>query len=134
MRRSRSKWWAGVRAVVREYPELRAELDTLHSPVMIARYGKSVGGSNGTSRVTECVALREMPAGKQRELDAVERAIEEARRESNGEQRVRIIELVYWKQTHTLIGAAKAVGYSYDQAQQFHADFLHCVERNLNLP
>lgn len=44
-----------------------------------------------------------------------------------GDARLAIIDLVYWRRTRTLQGAALDVGYSYDRAKDFHSEFIRLV-------
>lgn len=64
------------------------------------------------------------------EKRAVEAALRATRELPNGETRVKIIELMYFKRTHQLAGAALQVHYSYDRAKQWHTDFIHLVGSN----
>ncbi len=46
---------------------------------------------------------------------------------STGESRLKMIDLVYWAHTRTLIGAADEIGYSKDRVKEFHGDFIRMV-------
>ena len=52
------------------------------------------------------------------------RAVEVTGMLKTGQDRLRIIELVFWKQSHTLDGAAFATSISYDTAIGYHGDFI----------
>jgi len=65
-----------------------------------------------------------------RERQAVERAIEETKKLSNAEDRLKVIDAVFWKRSHTLEGAAQLVPCSYRTAQRWHSDFVRAVARN----
>ena len=41
-----------------------------------------------------------------------------------GKDRIRLIDMVFWKGTHTLAGAAMALNISYDTAIDYHGDFI----------
>ena len=45
----------------------------------------------------------------------------------NGKERLEIINLMYWKNSHTLAGAGLQVGYGYDRARQIHQEFVVAV-------
>lgn len=64
---------------------------------------------------------------------AVEKAIEQTERMENGRERLQVIDLVFFKQTHTLEGAALMVPCSYDTAQKYHAQFIKAVAKNFGL-
>ena len=66
------------------------------------------------------------------EYDAVRAAIEQTGRMSNGHDRMRVIELVYWKKTCALKYAGLHVRYSEDTAQNWHADFIRAVAQNFH--
>lgn len=128
MSKPRYRWWGYIRNVIRAYPELKKEYEELHQQSITANTSGMRGG-NGVSRGTENVALRELPRTKQKEYDAVSRAIEITRRMPNGTQRLQIIEFVYWKRTHTVEGAAMKAGYSVDRGKQLHGEFVRLVAK-----
>ena len=128
MSKPRYRWWGYIRNVIRAYPELKKEYEELHQQSVTANTSGMSGG-NGVSRGTEKVALRELPKTKQKEYDAVSRAIEITKRMPNGIQRLQIIDLVYWKRTHTVEGAAMKVGYSVDRGKQLHGEFVRLVAK-----
>ena len=128
MSKPRYRWWGYIRNVIRAYPELKKEYEELHQQSVTANTSGMSGG-NGVSRGTENVALRELPRTKQKEYDAVFQAIEITRKMPNGIQRLQIIDLVYWKRTHTVEGAAMKCGYSVDRGKQLHGDFVRLVAK-----
>ena len=121
MSKPRYRWWGYIRNVIRAYPELKKEYEELHQQSVTANTSGMSGG-NGLS-------LRELPKTKQKEYDAVSRAIEITKRMPNGIQRLQIIDLVYWKRTHTVEGAAMKVGYSVDRGKQLHGEFVRLVAK-----
>lgn len=64
---------------------------------------------------------------------AVQRAIDQTMKMDNGQDRLRVVDLVFFKQTHTLEGAALMVPCSYDTAQKYHAQFIKLVAKNYGL-
>jgi hypothetical protein len=132
MSKPRYKWWGYIKNVIRAYPALKREYEQLHEQSITASMSGMPGG-NGVSRGTEIVAVKELPYTKQREYEAVRRAIEVTKRMANGEQRMRIIDLVHWKRTHTVEGAAMKVGYSTDRGKQLHGDFVRLVAKYYGL-
>lgn len=67
------------------------------------------------------------------ELAAVKDAIEETEQLIDGSERIRLIDLVLWKRTHTLQGAAMAVHVSERTAQEWHRQFIRLVGQKRGL-
>lgn len=124
-------WWSYAKHLVKAYPEIKKEYDELHSQRITSNF-ESVSGSV-KSRVTENVAIRQLSPARQADYDAVTKSIEQTLRLKTGEARMKVIELVFWKQSHTLDGAAYKIGYSYDQVKLFHRDFIRLVGFNRGL-
>lgn len=133
MSEPREAWWPYVKNVIRRYPYLQDKLRALKSCQTTARYGKTGGGSSEPGRSTEAIALRELPEKEQAYLEAVEKAIRTTRRKRDGALRVKLIELVYFRKSHTLYGASTQVHVSERTAQTWHGEFVRLVARNLGL-
>lgn len=132
MSRPRYDWWTYVKGMIRRYPALKEELETLHEQSLTANYsGMPRGG--GTSRGTESIAIRELPTTKQREYEAVRRAIEQTSMQKNGKEVLGIIDLYLWKGSHTLDGAAIKVHVGIRTAKRYHGDFVRMVAKNYGL-
>lgn len=132
MSKPRYDWWPYVKGMIRRYPALKEEYADLHSPSMVADYsGMPRGGGEGRS--LEGVALRELPSTRQREYEAVRRAIETTGRYRNGRERLKVIDLVLWKRSHTVEGAAMAIPCSPATAWRWHAEFIRLVASNFGL-
>lgn len=67
------------------------------------------------------------------ERAAVADAIAETERLADGVERLRLIDLVLWKRTHTLQGAAMAVYVSERTAQEWHRQFIRLVGQKRGL-
>ena len=132
MSKPRYKWWGYIRGVIRAYPDLKKEYEEMHRQALTAGIS-GMPGSGGVSRKTEDISVRELPYTKQREYEAVRRAIETTKAMQNGTQRLRIIEMVYWKRSHTVEGASMRVGYSPDRGKQLHGEFIRLVAKNYGL-
>ena len=126
MSKPRYPWWGYTRNIIRAYPARKKEYENLHEPSVTANMSGMPGGGD-VSRGTEDIAIRELPFTKQREYEAVKRAIEATERLWNGRERLKIIELVYWRKSHTLDGAGYKVGYEYKTARKIHSDFIKMV-------
>ena len=126
MSKPRYKWWGYIKNVIRAYPGLQKEYNALHEQSITANNSGMPGGA-GISRGVENVALREMPKPKQKEYDSVRKAIEVTEYLKTGKERLNLIDLVFWKGSHTLSGAAMALNISYDTAIDYHGDFIMLV-------
>lgn len=124
MSKPRYGWWGYIKSVIRAYPDLKKEYNALHEQSITANTSGMPGGGGGISRGVECIALRELPKPKQRELEAVMNTIQLTERLKTGKDRIRLIDMVFWKGTHTLAGAAMALNISYDTAIDYHGDFI----------
>lgn len=121
-----------MKGMIRRYPALADQYRDLHTPSLTADYsGMPKGG--GTGRSLESLAIRELPGTKQREYEAVRKAIETTERMRTGAQRLRIIRLVLLEGSHTLQGAAMSIHIGYDQAQTYHEEFIYLVARYYGL-
>jgi hypothetical protein len=119
-------WWGYIKAVIRSYPALKRDYDALHEQSITANMSGMPGGG-AVSRGTENIATRELPRPKQAEYDAVRKAIAVTEQMRTGTDRLRIIDMVFWKNSHTLQGAAMAASVSYDTAIDYHGDFIMMV-------
>lgn len=104
MSKPRELWWPYAKNVVRAYPKLHR----------VAQTGK-------------------LTAQDRRHHDAVQYAIECSKNEKNYIQRMKLIDLVYWKQSHTVAGAGRVVGYEYSQARAINGQFIRLVATGLGL-
>lgn len=132
MSRPRYDWWGYVKGMIRRYPELRMEYADLHTQRITPNYS-GMPGSGGSGRAVEDVVLRELPTTRQREYDAVRQAVEATERMKNGRDRLKVIDLVFWKKTHTLDGAALMIHCHYKTAQKWSWEFIMLVAKNYGL-
>lgn len=68
-----------------------------------------------------------------KEQEAVKKALDETESMGNGADRLKVIDMVFFKQTHTLDGAALMVPCSYATAKRYHNDFICRVAKNFGL-
>lgn len=122
-RRSNS-WRAAARSAAQDYPRLCRELEALQTG---SREQDGMPTGRGAARPTEDAVLRQLPYHQQRRLDAVEHAITISSQLTSGPSRVKLIELVYLKQSHTVQGAAMQIPVSERQAWTWNSDFLLLV-------
>ncbi|MDD4851433.1 MAG: hypothetical protein PHO10_12155 [Gemmiger sp.] len=133
MNKPRSNWWGYVKSMIRRYPALcrqRSALQEIH-------YGGWLSGLPAAkSRPGDPVAnaaLRALPALAQRELAAVEAACAATAALPDGQERLRLIRLVYWQGTHTLEGAALQLHRCPRTILQWHGEFIRAVARAFGL-
>ena len=123
MGRKSNTWRQICRQAAYEYPALRAELRDLQSmSTTPSMSGMPMGG--GEHRSTEDAALRQLPPERQRRHDAVERALAISEHLTSGLSRVKLIDLVYFRRSYTVEGAAMQIPCSVQTAWTWNNDFL----------
>lgn len=132
MSKPRYRWWNYVKNVIRAYPELKRLAGEPPHVCVTAKPG-AVTAAHGVGRPVENAAVRRLSEHDEREYRAVRAAVRETSALPNGNARLTIIDLVYWKRVNTLRGAAKAVGYSYRWAKELHREFICLVAEYLDL-
>ena len=130
----RDPCWPYVQNILRAYPAMKRAPADKHRASVTVHYN-AAGGSSGPSRTTENTALRELDPARQREYEAVCKAIRKTSRSRDGlgHWRNEIIRLIYFTKTHNLHGAAQRCHVSYRTAQRWQRDFFDLVEENLGL-
>lgn len=127
MSKPRFRWWGYVLAILRAYPELCAKLQQLKDQHITASYEPSGGGKGGIARPTESAALAELRGTEGKEYNAVRQAIEYTSKLRNGADRNALIDMVFFKKSHSLEGAALALFISYSTAKKWHKEFILAV-------
>lgn len=122
-------WREEAKAAIRRYPQHVSDDKELKAVTITAAYTGG-RGSHTTSRTTELAALKQLPAGEQREMDAVDRAIQVTEaRYNNAPARLRLIRLMYWgPRSRQMIFACRDVPCHYQTAATWHSDFLGLVD------
>lgn len=131
MSRRSSTWRQAARQAAYDYPGLRTQLRDLQS-MSITPSLSGMPGGGGERRSTEDAALRQLPADQQRRYDAVAQALEISEHLTSGLSRVQLIELVYFRRSHTLEGAALQIPCSVHTAKLWNSDFLLLIWSSLN--
>ena len=122
-----TNWRAMARRAIRKYPELlRAEADIREGKITPAYSG--MPSSASASSTTEVLAMKELPRDAQRDLNAVRQALDTIRRYRTADLRRGLIELVYWRQTHTVDGAGMVLHISQDTAHKYDREFVEMVD------
>lgn len=127
MSKPRFRWWGYILAILRAYPELCAKLQQLKDQHITVSYEPSGGGKGGTSRPTESAALAELRGTEGKEYNAVRQAIEYTAKLKSGTERNALIDMVFFKKSHSLEGAAIALFISYSTAKRWHKEFILAV-------
>lgn len=127
MAKQKENWREQTKRIIEAYPGLLREENELRE-CKITPSANGMPGGGGVSRSTENVAMRELPPESQRMLDSVRNAIATTNRYRNGKDRLRVIDLVFWKKTHDLHGAALRCHYSYETARDWTAEFVELVD------
>lgn len=86
MSKPRYHWWSYAKAIVSIYPELLEKYNDLHTVSITSKWDASPSGKS-IPRSVENAALRELPPARQKELDAVNRAIKLTKLMKNGDDR-----------------------------------------------
>lgn len=133
MSKPRYGWWSYAKYMARNYPILCRELEEKQSISTTANYSAGPRGI-GETRGTEAAAMRQLSPVKMREYEAVRKAVEASSSvPGNGHLRVKLVEMVYFKRTHTLEGVCHAIHISYGTAKNYNNDFLCGVAKNFGL-
>lgn len=131
MSKPRYKWWSYVKWCIRDYPNKCRELAELRQQSFGAGDGQP--HASEAQRSTENIALRGFSGQKEREYLGVKRAVDGVKKRSDGDEILHLVELVFWKQTHTLQGAADRCHVSYSTAARWHGNFVRAVARHMGL-
>ena len=130
MSRPRYRWWGFALRMIRDYPGLKAKMEDLHTQSITANMsGMPRGGGDG--RTVETIALRTLPQDDQKAYDAVTRAIELTMLHETGEERIAMIQYLYWNRRsrgkYKIKDAAIKLHISVPTAKRWHGDFVRMV-------
>lgn len=114
--------------MIRRYPELKAVHDDRLTQKITQSF-EQVRPNSETGRPVESSVARALDTTAQKELDAVSAAIRATENLPNGKDRIKLIELVFWRRSHTLQGAAIKLHVSERTARRWHTDFIKTVAR-----
>ncbi len=130
----REDWWDYTKKIIRSYPKLERKLDSVGETPCIPVYGAGGGHGGRISNPVERAVVDRLTDQEQRRYDAVSAALEETGRMRDGQQRIRLIERVYFRRSHTLYGAAQEVPVSEITAKRWNGQFVRLVAEKLDLP
>lgn len=112
---------------------MQAELEALQSPNLTAAYDAITVSGGGVGNPTANKAFRRLTGNRGREYDAVTDAISYTLKRHDGAERLRLIEMVFWRKTHTLTGAAQKCHVSEWTARKWHQEFIRAVAKAYGL-
>lgn len=121
-----------VEEIIRNYPNLLSLHRERQSTSVTASYEEHIA-SSGRKDPTAHAALHELSEGRQRSYEAVRKAIRETHRHTDGLARLKVIDLIYWKRTHSLSEAAKEAQCSVYTAEVYQRDFIQIVQRHMDI-
>ena len=117
---------AEARCALKQYPKLKRRQN--ENDMQITAQYNGVAVQHGASRVTENIALRSTLTEREENIiSAVEFALRMQNYYPNGDERMKMIEMVYFKKTHTLAGAAEVCHYSVDAVFRWNVEILTAV-------
>ena len=120
-------WRSEARKALREYPRIKKRQNALTSQQITPVYG-GAAVQHSASRVTEDVALRSALTEREENIvSAVEFAMQMQSAYYNGEARLKMISIVYFKRTHTMQGASMECGYSIETVWKWNTEVLAAV-------
>lgn len=133
MSKPRYWWWGSIQNALRAYPKLKQRYET-PDVALTARYAEGVGHDSAPGRTTETAALERLYDEDYQIYLAITAAVKETEQMTNGRDRLRLIELIYWKRYwKTIEGAAYDVWYSKSRAEDFHGEFIRLVAYHRHL-
>ena len=68
-----------------------------------------------------------------REKEAVKASVDQVETLPDGKERLSVVDMVFWRQTHTIAGAAMEIHCSERTARRWHTDFIKRVAKNYGL-
>lgn len=111
MSKPRYKWWSYAKAMIRDYPALCREFSTI-------------------SKANTSVRVKDLPTNRQREYEAVRRAILYTQLRPGAYQRMQLVDLLFWQRGNKLFGVAQKIHVSYPTAKRYSAEFIRLVGAN----
>ena len=135
MGKAKEPYWAYVKAIIKEYPELKKELATPLEQRVTSVIGQGGGRSGRIADPTQACVIHDLPPKEQRKFDAIEGAIQKTKlyHPEDAEDRLKVINLVYWKKSHTIEGAAMKIPCHRNVAGNWQGEFIKLVADELDL-
>ena len=133
MTKPKEPYWYYVKSIIKEYPQLEKEMAKPLEQRLSISFDARSGGK--ISDPTQTCVIHDLPPKKQRKYDAVTYAILKTRltHPETAKDRLKIIDLVYFRQSHTIEGAAMKVPCHRNAAGKWQGDFIKLVAEELDL-
>lgn len=126
-------WWSYVKGMIRKFPERAERLQDMKDPSAEIDLSGMPKGAGKIGRPTEQLAIAQLPPTEQKEYEAVRAALRETLGLKSGKLRLRLIRMVFWKQTHTIQGAALRLYVAGSTAKRWHREFILLVAKKAGL-
>ena len=131
--RHKYKWWSYAKWMIRLYPARMKEVQRLQEARITAAYSLAPASGSDVARPTEMQGIITLGDTADREMEAVRLAIEHTERLRSGPARLKAIDLIFWKHTHNIQGAAMALYLAEDTVYKYIHDFVLDVGDNFGL-
>lgn len=129
MSKPKHRWWGYVRRMIRDYPKLKQSSEQIRTQSVTSNPSGMPRNSN-MRRVTESIALRQLPHEDQKVLDAVNKAVDMMRTIHGGEEKLKLIKLMYWSPNNQPAKSAAIHLYiSEITAKRWHGEFVRLVAK-----
>ena len=126
MGRSKYNWYNNAVHLIRRYPEICRRKRALQEQNIIADYS-GMPHSGNAGRNTENVAVKELSPVDEAAYDVITSAIETMSLLAHGEEILRIVDMVDWKRSHTIYGAAQVMYMHHNTAKAYRKEFIKAV-------
>lgn len=130
MSKYRHWWYPNIARELRAYPALLAKKDALRGQTVTAKYSPDPKGG-GASRSTENIALKDLPPREAASVDAISSALDEVARRKDGGDIIKLVDMVYFRRSHTIQGAALTLSMTEITAKRKNGDFITLVAKKL---
>lgn len=136
MSKPKHPYWSYVKSILKDYPRVKKEVETPLDPRITPIYGVNIHKTGEISNPTQDCVIHDVPEKDQVRYDAVNNAIRRTINDhpDDADARLLIVDLVYFKKTHTIEGAGMRAHTSKSNAGRWQAEFIRIVADELNLP
>ena len=135
MGKAKEPYCSYVKAIIKEYPDLKKELaKPLEQRVTSVISMDGVRSGRIANPTQDCV-IHDLTPKEQRKFEAIEGAIQKTKlyHPDDADMRLKVINLVYWKKSHTIEGAAMQIPCHRNVAGNWQGEFIKMVADELDL-
>lgn len=135
MGKAKEPYWTYVKSIIKEYPDLKKELAKPLEQRVTSIIGLDGGKNKRISDPTQNCVIHDLPPREQRKFEAIEEAIHKTKLQhpEDADLRLKVINLVYWKKSHTIEGAAMKIPCHRNVAGNWQGEFIKLVADELDL-